>query len=234
MYLNIEICITDELFSKYSVNDRIVAGNLAKGAFKSILRRSSNLTKQVLSFSDFIFATDPGYLVFATQHGELQRTLKLLYSVAEQTELSPTQFAQSVHSTAPGLLTIANEKQVPFTTICAGDETFCMAMIEAIAHLRNNHQSEVCVIFADDKVPDDLIDGIDDTDQYSLAVKLRCDGPYTVEISKNEVKDVAERLQNKRNVRQMLESVSTLSEFNLISSSLNLKWKLSSNDIKTS
>ena len=44
--------------------------------------------------------------VFSSRHGDLNRTTKLIENVANQEELSPTQFGLSVHNAVSGLYSI--------------------------------------------------------------------------------------------------------------------------------
>lgn len=156
MDLQIKLAMSQGFTARCTSLDNVYIPSQAPNIPKSILRRSSTLTREVLALSDFIFGSDIDFLVFATKHGELNRTQKLLQSLAHNQELSPTQFAQSVHSTAAGLLTIANSKNVSFTTICASDNTFSMAMVEAASHLSASPGSTVCLVLADEYPPPDL------------------------------------------------------------------------------
>ncbi|MGL6259502.1 beta-ketoacyl synthase chain length factor [Vibrio sp. WXL103] len=232
MGINIEVCLSASAGDHFSSNDNIAVADSAPSVPKSFLRRSSPLTKQVLAFSDFVFSSVPSFLIFATRHGELARTMSLLHSIAEQSELSPTQFAQSVHSTAPGILTIANKEPVPFTTICAGQQTLVMALVEAVSYIRNHPDSEVCVIFADERVPDELTSFVGDGCEYSLAIKLRAGDAYTVDVvaAQDEQGDVT----NSDNLDHMLEQITNSAAFELRSTSINLKWSLATDDNATS
>ncbi|PMH44603.1 hypothetical protein BCU68_03640 [Vibrio sp. 10N.286.49.B3] len=233
MDFSIDMCLSSTFISQLAPSKNITVGYLPSSIPKSSLRRSSALTKQVLTFSDFVFKTNPNYIVFATCHGELGRTLSLLYSIAEKTELSPIKFAQSVHSTAPGILTIVNNQQVPFTTVCAGEDTFIMAIIEAIAHLTNNPKDEVCIIFADENTPNELANFLGDNGSYSLAIKLRVGGNYQIKVENSKSQLTKKEQNNNGDVMSFVNNISNLEEFELNTSSLNLIWKLSNDDIKT-
>ncbi|WP_415663469.1 beta-ketoacyl synthase chain length factor [Vibrio taketomensis] len=95
-----------------------------------MFRRSSSLSKEVLSLSGFVTSSNVDYIVFATRHGELERTHKLLCSLAKSKSYHQHNSLSLFHSTAAGLLTIANQLPVPFTTISAVEDTFAMALIE--------------------------------------------------------------------------------------------------------
>ncbi|MGX9416885.1 beta-ketoacyl synthase chain length factor [Vibrio sp. WJH972] len=234
MKIDIKICVSGNLDSFDSLSENISLCNSSPNVPKSILRRSSTLTKKVLSFSDFIVSSNTNFMVFATRHGELSRTYKLLHSIASGQELSPTQFAQSVHSTAPGLLTISNKKNIPFTTISAEQNTFVMALVEAITHLKINPTDEVCVIYADECVPDEIAPYISDDCELSLAIKLRVGNQYIVDVDTENTRVSSTECDNRANIFNMINRLSTSNEFQLTSTSLNLIWTRTDSDRKAS
>ncbi|MGR5266345.1 beta-ketoacyl synthase chain length factor [Vibrio astriarenae] len=231
MGFDIDVCLGQNLIDRVSTtntNSSISFSSLEPSVAKTYLRRSSYLTRQVLSFSEFIFDSEPDYLIFGSQHGELNRTVKLLYSIANNTELSPTQFAQSVHSTAPGMLTIANNKPVPFTTICAGKDTLVMAMVEAIAHITNFPEQEVCIILADEEVPLEWAHFVGEEGHYTFAIKLRLGGSYSPVMT--DSKSLCDQKYSGFNVENMLGALIEFVDFELKSTSFNLLWKMVEDD----
>ncbi|MBR9728312.1 beta-ketoacyl synthase chain length factor [Shewanella intestini] len=121
----------------------------------AIKRRASALTKLVIGTClPILSETDIDYIVFATQHGEINRTLTLLNSLAQEQELSPTAFAQSVTSTAPGLLTIAAKKPIPFTTVSGNNNTLEAGLIEVAIRLQQQPQHQILLIVADESLPE--------------------------------------------------------------------------------
>jgi hypothetical protein len=99
---------------------------------KAQLRRLSPFSKVALHCLDIPQAlTDNLPLVFASQHGDLAKTVELIKNTAIDEDLSPTQFALSVHNATTGLFSIATKNTAPTTTISAGNNTFIEGLIEA-------------------------------------------------------------------------------------------------------
>ncbi len=159
--------------------------NIAEQAkFRSLYRRSSELTRATLSLVDVIVQCQPDYIVFSSRFGEMKRTTQLLQSIGLKEELSPLQFSQSVHSTAPGLLTIASGLQVPYTTISAGSNSMAMALLEAISRLNIYPEKSVFVIDADEVIPEVYSSVLDHNinERRFSALYLRKGHKYTVEV----------------------------------------------------
>jgi hypothetical protein len=115
-------------------------------------RRLSKLTKIIL---DAIFQCEPPpqcRSIFASQHGEINRTISLLNDIVDKSALSPTAFSQSVHNTASGIFSIISQNRAASTSIAAGSETLSQAFIEAYALLVDD-PAPVLLSYADDTVP---------------------------------------------------------------------------------
>jgi hypothetical protein len=98
--------------------------------------------------------------VFASQHGEIHRTLGLLGDLAQGEPLSPMAFSLSVHNTASGLYSIASGNTAPSTAVAAGLDTLPMALVEAMGQLQRHE--EVMVVYAEEPLPEayrDFADG---------------------------------------------------------------------------
>lgn len=118
-------------------------------------RRMSSLSKLAVQTSiELLEQHDVDYLVFASRHGELTRSAKLIEEITSGEEASPMAFSQSVHNTAAGLATIATKKPIPLTSIAAGDNTFQSALIEAWVYLNTHPNRKVMVIDFDEPLPD--------------------------------------------------------------------------------
>lgn len=118
-------------------------------------RRMSSLSKLAVQTSlELLSEHHVDYLVFASRHGELARSAKLIEDILAGEEASPMAFSQSVHNTAAGLATIASKKPIPLTSIAAGDNTFQSAILEAWLHLASHPQDKVMVIDFDEPVPE--------------------------------------------------------------------------------
>lgn len=94
----------------------------------------------------------PDAAIFISRHGELERTYKIVESLAKNQDISPTDFAMSVHNTAAGLLTIVAKEALPITSLSAGVDGFHQGMLEAQAMLSNG-ASRILLVDFDGLVP---------------------------------------------------------------------------------
>ena len=103
-------------------------------------------------------------LVFASRHGEIQRTYALLGDVADKQPLSPTQFGLSVHNAIAGQWSILRGQRGESSAIAGEVDTFEHAMLEA-AILLDQGAPAAIVVFAYDGLIDDV--------PFSYALALR-------------------------------------------------------------
>lgn len=92
-------------------------------------------------------------IVFTSRHGELERNLRILTSLARQESLSPTDFAMSVHNAAVGSLTIAASAPLVTTSLAAGVDTFQQGLVEVTA-LHSAGYQQVLLVDFDGAIPD--------------------------------------------------------------------------------
>jgi hypothetical protein len=114
-------------------------------------RRMSKLSKMAVQVAlEAAGETRPDFLVFCSQHGELERTRELLNAIVSRAELSPTSFSQSVHNASAGLFTIITGSQVPATSLAAGAGTFAYGWVEAAAFLAAHPEKLVLLVGYDE------------------------------------------------------------------------------------
>lgn len=119
-------------------------------------RRLSPLARMTLHVAgDCAHEPGPLRLVFASRHGELNRTMTMLRDLAQAAPLSPTAFSLSVHNTAAGIFSIAREDRSPATAIAAGDETLGYALLEASCQFEAAPDRPVLVVYGDEPLPDE-------------------------------------------------------------------------------
>lgn len=90
--------------------------------------------------------------IFTSRHGELERTYKILSKLNQNNEISPTDFALSVHNTTAGLLTIVANQAVPITSLSAHNDSFHQGLIEALP-LLNQSNKKILLIDFDGSIP---------------------------------------------------------------------------------
>ncbi|WP_028915184.1 beta-ketoacyl synthase chain length factor [Pseudoxanthomonas sp. J31] len=93
---------------------------------------------------------DPASLpsVFTSTYGELAITDNMCATLARApTEVSPTRFHNSVHNAAAGYWTIGTGAMEPATAISAGQASFAMGLVEALAQLEAGAQAVLLVAY---------------------------------------------------------------------------------------
>lgn len=86
-------------------------------------------------------------VVFTSRHGELERNYRILQALATGHDLSPTDFAMSVHNSAVGNLTIAMQQPIVSSSISAGLDTFQQGLCEVICFLQAGYKRVLMVDF---------------------------------------------------------------------------------------
>ena len=90
-------------------------------------------------------------LIFASRHGELDLSLKLIDSIVNVETVSPAGFSMSVHNSIAGLLSIHYKNTEAMTAIAAGQDTLKMGILEASAQLTKSEKVILC--YADNNMP---------------------------------------------------------------------------------
>lgn len=85
-------------------------------------------------------------IVYASQHGDIERTTEILQAMASGEAVSPTSFSLSVHNAIPGLLSIALKNHAPITSLAAGEEPLLPVLLEAAGLLAEGHQTVLCLL----------------------------------------------------------------------------------------
>ncbi|MFW5959513.1 MAG: beta-ketoacyl synthase chain length factor [Chitinivibrionales bacterium] len=108
--------------------------------------------------------------VFATRHGEIDTTIKLLYEIAGKEPVSPFKFSHSVHNTPASHFSILSSNRSPSTTISGKDATFHSGYVEAAqrAHVKNK---DILYIYCDIMLPNELM-GFDDNQPFPLSIGM--------------------------------------------------------------
>lgn len=92
-------------------------------------------------------------VVFASRHGDLNRTLDLLTALAHNELLSPADFSLSVHNSGVGLFSIARRDRAAATALAAGADTLNMGLLEGVGQLAAGAE-RVLVCYVDDSIPE--------------------------------------------------------------------------------
>jgi len=151
---------TTQDWQGYAQGEKVLSDSQELPALKQIpamqRRRLSPFAKLALhcalNAADECLTTVPS--VFASRHGDLAKTSKLISDVAAEEVLSPTQFGLSVHNAVGGLFSIYTGNKAPLTAVSAGEDTFFTAIIDALCKLSANEYSQVLVVFTETVVPE--------------------------------------------------------------------------------
>ena len=90
--------------------------------------------------------------VFCSRHGELERNFNIQSAIAADGDVSPTDFAMSVHNAAAGSFSIVGRKKIPITSISAGKATFPQALIAAVSLLKTH--GRILLVDFDSYIPE--------------------------------------------------------------------------------
>lgn len=91
--------------------------------------------------------------IFISQHGELERSYKIIENICLQQDVSPTDFSMSVHNTAAGLVSIIGKQIFPISSLAAGIDGFQQALLETYALLQTDDIKKVLVVDFDGDIP---------------------------------------------------------------------------------
>lgn len=131
-------------------------GDLPKSShipMMSARRMSTGSRLAVAAGLSLLEETTADMAIFTSRHGELERTYKILQCLHSQQNISPTDFAMSVHNTASGWLTIAGNIAMPVASLAAGVDSFQQGIIEAMGMLASGAERVLLVDF-DGIMPD--------------------------------------------------------------------------------
>lgn len=92
-------------------------------------------------------------VLFTSRHGELERNYRILGALAKHQDVSPTDFAMSVHNSSVGNLTIAAKHPIVSSSLSAGMDTFQQGLCEIITLLHAGYKRVLMVDF-DGYLPD--------------------------------------------------------------------------------
>ncbi len=112
-----------------------------------LLRRRLNLlgraaASEILRHSE---KNDDTPVVYASRHGDIERTLAILQELADQQTVSPMNFSLAVHNAICGVISIHQALRGNISTIAAIDP-LVPVLLEACGLLAEGHKKILCVI----------------------------------------------------------------------------------------
>lgn len=127
--------------------------------------------------------------IFASRHGEIQSTCRMLWRLCAGEPLSAVEFSHSVHNALVGQASIFRGDCSESVALCAGSDTLPMAMVEA-AGLLLTHEA-VLVVACDEPLP--WLHRVElpcETERWALVMRLHRQRP-TIEIESCEAHGAA-------------------------------------------
>jgi hypothetical protein len=85
-------------------------------------------------------------IVYCSQHGDIERTTKVLKELADDQPVSPMHFSLAVHNAICGILSIQTGLTSNINTIAAGQEGLVPVLLEATGILLSGAEKVLCVI----------------------------------------------------------------------------------------
>jgi len=125
---------------------------------RQLRRRLSPLARACFHCAHRVAPAGDVRMVFASRHGEADRTVAILRDLALEAEVSPTLFSMSVHNSVPGLWSIINGDRAPFSAVAAGAGSFGWGLVEALAAFTADPSAPVLYVYGDDRLPDPWAD----------------------------------------------------------------------------
>ncbi|MGH8050053.1 MAG: beta-ketoacyl synthase chain length factor [Arenimonas sp.] len=136
-------------------------------------------------------------LVFASRHGDIQRTYEMLEVLAGKEALSPTNFGLSIHNAIVAQYSIARQLKQNYLAIAAGKSTAEAAVIEALGLLHDGAE-EVMVVMYDGLLPEAYVSFQDENlAEYAWAWRLVKANSDTFSFSLETMKTKDRNVENK-------------------------------------
>jgi hypothetical protein len=112
------------------------------------------------------------HLVYASRHGDLNRTTAMLIDLVDEQQLSPTAFSMSVLNAFAGVYSISKNEQLPSTALSSGESSFGFGLLEACMQLKSNPETPVLFVYSDDPAPS--VYGVSNEmfDSHAIAILL--------------------------------------------------------------
>jgi hypothetical protein len=152
-------------------------------------RRATPLGQKVIGCALTLESTvRDGRYVFASRHGEMSRTIRILSDMAAGDPPSPAEFSMCVHHGLAGLLSIHAGNRKGHTALAAGADSFGYGLLEAAVCLAESPSEPILLLYGDEPLPEPY-DAFRDRHEAALPVVLAlalvppADGDGTIMVS---------------------------------------------------
>jgi hypothetical protein len=125
-----------------------------RAAVPTLLRRRVGpIGQMVLRAAWSLREIDCARFIFASRHGEFDRTLKMLNEVADDDGPTPADFSLSVHNALAGLLSVCTGNRRGHIALAAGVDSFGFGLMEAAVCLFERPEEPVMLAYYDAGLP---------------------------------------------------------------------------------
>jgi len=119
MKINLEILDSSYIYAQKQIEDLNTKALVPKMVTRRRLTRSAKIAIYLASQMDL----NNSRMIYGNNYGELNSTVSILNSIANEEAISPTTFQNSVHNTAVSYLSMLTSNKNEITTISSGDTT---------------------------------------------------------------------------------------------------------------
>lgn len=119
MKINLEILSSAYLLGEKQIEDLRIKELVPKMIIRRRLTRASKIMVELQDLTNF----EDGRVICGSSYGELDVTVGILESISKGESISPTDFQNSVYSTAASYLSILSKNKNEILTISSGDNT---------------------------------------------------------------------------------------------------------------
>jgi hypothetical protein len=123
-------------------------------------------------------SVDCARLVFASRHGEFDRTLAMLEQIVDQDGPSPADFSLGVHNALAGLLSVSTRNRAGHIALAAGIDSFGFGLMESAACLLEQPEQPVVLVYYDADLPSGYPDMVPARAETTLALALVLAPPH--------------------------------------------------------
>ena len=100
----------------------------------------------------------PDFVVFASRHGELLRSVTMLSSLADDGTVSPTEFSNSVQNTPAAYYSMVSGNHSESVSLSSGDDIVTMALTEASAAIMSGDAKCCGLVFYENPVSNAIME----------------------------------------------------------------------------
>lgn len=143
-----------------------------------IRRRLSDFGRSAAEVAGQVLEERAATIVFASRHGDIHRTVKLLQQVVGGDLVSPTDFSMSVHNAVAGIMSMSWKLKLPITAVAAGEDSLGAGFTEALGIANADPETPVLLVYVDVCLPDVYVGfELEDGASFALAVLIQVGEP---------------------------------------------------------